>query len=84
MTIDKIHVVLDSVLGPRLVDTDDEGKDRIDRNFVADILMEYLHNNKDRQFVIESLQFIVGEKLSVLELCAMLEEIDCLREGSNE
>ena len=84
MTVEKIQEVLDQVLGPRLVDTDDDGEARINRQFVVDILMDYLQNNRDRQFVVESLKSIIGEKLSVLELCAMIEEIDCLREGGNE
>lgn len=84
MTIDKIHEVLDSVLGNRLNDVDQSGEPRLDRNFIADILMDYAQNNKDRQFVIDSLQSIVGDHLSILELCSMLEDVDVLREGTHE
>jgi hypothetical protein len=84
MTLERIHKVLDEVLGPRLLDNTEEGEPRIDRNFVVDILMDYMYNNKDRQFVVESLKSIIGERMSVLELCAMLEEVDCLREKPDE
>ena len=80
MTIEKVNQVLDSVLGPSFTDTGDDGEPRINRTFVADVMMDYLTNNRDRQFVIQSLQSIIGEKMSILELCAMIEEIDCLRE----
>lgn len=84
MTLEKVHAVLDSVMGPRLNDYGDDGEPRVDRTFVVDILMDYLHNNRDRQFVVDALQSIIGERMSVLELCSLLEEVDCLREGRDE
>lgn len=81
MSLEAIHKILDEIMGPSLVDTDDEYKPRVDRNYVVDILMDYLYNNRDRQFVVEALQSIIGDRLSILELCAILEEVDCLREN---
>lgn len=81
MTIEKVHKLLDEVLGPRFNDNGDDGEPRMDRNYVADIVMDYLHNNRDRQFVVESLKPILGERMSILELCAMMEEVDTLKEN---
>ena len=82
MSLEAINKILDEVMGPRLMDFDDENKPRIDRDYVVDILMDYLYNNRDRQFVVDALQSVIGSRLSVLELCAMLEEVDCLRENN--
>lgn len=84
MTIENIHKILDEILGPRLMDTGDDHEPRIDRDYVVDILMDYMYNNRDRHYVVETLQTIIGTKMSFLELCALIEEVDCLKEGKRE
>ncbi len=44
------------------------------KDFIRDVLLDYISNDKDDQFIVQSLGHLLGEHLSILQVSLFMDQ----------
>ena len=49
------------------------------REFIKDVLFDYISSEKDKQYIVQSLGHLLGDHLSLLQIALFIEEAEKIK-----